>query len=133
MFEQRLEELVERGEKKQAEELAIAVLRNEEVERLVITEDEIRIRTDRFSGTHDVIETTEGRAIHMYGDYRVDVEGIEFGFSVKSIHPDVEESAREGLRSLLNDPSLNRVVYDADGQCTPMASNTTSSQPITSD
>ncbi|WP_336360924.1 hypothetical protein [Haladaptatus sp. ZSTT2] len=97
-FAERFGDLFERGEREQARELAKAVLRNEPVNSVEVTDTAVHVETPSFHGTHQVTTTNGGAAeIQRQGTYRYKSEAIDLSFTTKTMTDEAYEQASARL------------------------------------
>ncbi|WP_338727387.1 hypothetical protein [Haladaptatus sp. DJG-WS-42] len=98
-FDERFGDLFERGEREQARELAKAVLRNEPVNSIEVTDTVVHVQTPSFYGTHQVTTDRDGVIdIQRQGTYRYKSEAIDLSFTTKTMTDAAYDQARARLR-----------------------------------
>lgn len=97
-FDERFADLFKRGERDQAKELAKAILRNEPVNSVEVTDSAVNVQTPSFHGTHQVTTDSYGAVeIQRQGTYRYKSDAIDLSFTTKTMTDEAYDKAHTRL------------------------------------
>ncbi|MFC6734059.1 MULTISPECIES: hypothetical protein [unclassified Haladaptatus] len=97
-FDERFGQLLTHGDRDQAQTLAKAILRNEPVVAVKVTDSEVHVETPSFRGTHAVSVDNFGKVtIHQQGAYRYKSERIDLSFKTLTMNEKAYEQAQAHL------------------------------------
>lgn len=68
-LEKRVADLQQRGNTEMARRLVRGVIGSADLEDVTITQNEVQINHDRFSGTHRIVNKADGKIVKRRGDY----------------------------------------------------------------